>query len=243
MLDKYQLPYTINVTINSNGNIVVPNKNGVSQLLELVKDGVDIAIYSSYLRPDYSTINSNEQSDIDQWNNYVARAKELVETVGVFNATAWFCSDNRAGTALNQALIDNKIKMARGYTYGTSNPKGYLIDRNNYNNYDKAKLNIDTIGLYPSTYQNVLNAIDEAISGGYDISIFTHKIEADEQTAETNYGITYELLDNVLSYIRNKIDNGLCEAMTYREYYKTYYNADGQKNDYSRVIKTAVFFN
>lgn len=237
LVEKYNIPCTLNVTISGATSVSKPSK-----FKEILYKGYDFATYGGYNAPDVSTINSEDESDLLAWDIYVKNSKNAAETVGVFNPTAWFCSNGKTGTALNKALINNGYKIARGYIVDHPIDKGYLIRRENYNNREPLKCNIEFTGLYPQSYETMLAHLDEAIAGGYDIAPFTHGINPDEESASTNYGITYDLLESFFQVLREKADNGEIELMTFREYYKTYYESDGQLNDYSRMLKTTEFF-
>lgn len=244
LMKKYRIPYTVNVTVSGADAVTYPGTPiGANHTDALIEDGVDFAVYSSYLKPaeDATIYNSTDSAVVTQFETYVQTARDAAAAIGVFNPTAWFSRFNRTGTAMNQALINCGFKICRGYKYGTneSTYKDFAIST--FNNSDKNNFNVESIGLYPSSYDDVITAIDNAITNGRDISPFTHKIYATNDEADTGNGITYALLDSFLAYIRGKIDAGECEAATYREYYKLKYPADGMLNDFGRIMKYEAF--
>lgn len=240
LMIKYKIPYSVNVTVVGEDNVIYPGRpQGQNYINDLIKDGVDFAIYSSYLKPEEDSViyNSGNEDIILQFETYIETAKKEAEKVGIFNPTAWFSRYNRTGTAMNQALINKGFKICRGYKFGTDESAKKYFNISDYKRDDRDRFNVVTLALYPSTYDNIIESIDYAIANHLDLSIFTHKIYDTEEEANSSYGITYKKLESCLAYIRQKIDTGECEAMTYREYYKTKYLQDGLHNDQSRMFR------
>ena len=236
---KYKLPFTVNVTVNSATNIGYPdNQHGHDYIDEILSYGGDFALYSAYDKPeeDASIYNGNSESVV-LFEEYIQKALDAAETIGIYHPVAWFSRSQRTGTAMNQALINKGFKICRGYKYGTNESKELFIDRSQFSNSDPTRFNIS--GGYEvgedSTVAVMKAHIDEAIAQGKDFSVFCHKICTDGETPRQGVGTTAENLESVLLYIRQKIDAGLCEGVTCRDYYTELYPSDGMARNYGNA--------
>ncbi len=64
--------------------------------------------------------------------------------------------------------------------------------------------------------ETIKNEIDRCINTGYCISIFTHGIKSDD----TDY-CSYDIYQQMLDYVKEKVDAGELQVMTYKEFYET----------------------
>ena len=110
---------------------------------------------------------------------------------------------------------------------GTSNTNievlkelGFKIIRatGNYYTYPYQELTQGScIGITDSSLDTVKSAIDQCIQTGYCLSIFTHGVyENNTNDLYTDKAIYTELLD----YIKQKVDAGELQVMTYRDFYE-----------------------
>ena len=151
---------------------------------------------------------------------------------------------------MNQALINCGIKICRGYKYGVTPAESTNEYIKNWNNHDKQYFNMNAQSIKSHGFEDgetsetsigTKSMIDAAIENGWDIAPFAHGIYDTSEEANEKNGITKTLFENVLAYIRQKIDAGECEAMTFRDYYRTKYPADGGMNDIARERKYSGF--
>ena len=254
LLDQYRIPYTVNISISADGvSATYPgSSSGANHIADIIKSGNDFALYSaSSTKPDEDAdIYNGGDDSVALFETYVREAITIAENYGVFNPTAWFCRYMRTGTAMNQALINCGIKICRGYKYGVTPAESTNEYIKNWNNHDKQYFNINAQSIKSHGFEDgetsetsigTKSMIDTAIENGWDIAPFAHGIYDTAEEAEENNGITKTLFENVLAYIRQKIDAGECEAMTFRDYYRTKYPADGGKNDIARERKYSDF--
>ena len=254
LLDQYRIPYTVNISISADGvSATYPgSSSGANYIADIIKSGNDFALYSaSSTKPDEDAdIYNGGDDSVALFETYVREAITIAENYGVFNPTAWFCRYMRTGTAMNQALINCGIKICRGYKYGVTPAESTNEYIKNWNNHDKQYFNINAQSIKSHGFEDgetsetsigTKSMIDTAIENGWDIAPFAHGIYDTAEEAEENNGITKTLFENVLAYIRQKIDAGECEAMTFRDYYRTKYPADGGKNDIARERKYSDF--
>ena len=254
LLDQYRIPYTVNISISADGvSATYPgSSSGANYIADIIKSGNDFALYSaSSTKPDEDAdIYNGGDDSVALFETYVREAITIAENYGVFNPTAWFCRYMRTGTAMNQALINCGIKICRGYKYGVTPAESTNEYIKNWNNHDKQYFNINAQSIKSHGFEDgetsetsigTKSMIDTAIENGWDIAPFAHGIYDTAEEAEENNGITKTLFENVLAYIRQKIDAGECEAMTFRDYYRTKYPADGGMNDIARERKYSDF--
>lgn len=240
LLDKYRIPYTINITVNGATTATYPGiSEGRNYIDEIIRDGNDFAIYSSSsTKPseDASIYNGDEDA-VKLFETYVKEAKECAERFGIFNPTAWFARFMRTGTAMNQALINCGFKICRGYKYGVTPAESTNSYVKDWNNHDKQMFNVNAQSIQSDGIEGTKARIDIAIENGWDLAPFAHGIYETQEEATAGNGITKEVFEAVLAYSRQKADEGLCELVTFRDYYRLKYPADGGANDIARERK------
>lgn len=242
---KYRLPFTVNVIVNSATSIGYPDSQyGHDYIDEILSYGGDIALYSAYDKPaEDSAIYNGDSESVALFEEYIQKALDASETIGIYHPVAWFSRYQRTGTAMNQALINKGFKICRGYKYGTNESVELFIDRTQFINSDPTRFNVS--GGYEISEDSTVSVmkahIDEAIEQGKDFSVFCHKICADGETPRQGVGTTAENLESVLLYIRQKIDAGLCEAVTFRDYYTELYPSDGMARNYGNAYSRMLF--
>lgn len=254
LLDQYRIPYTVNISISADGaSATYPgSSSGANYIADIIRSGNDFALYSaSSTKPDEDAdIYNGGDDSVALFETYVREAITIAENYGVFNPTAWFCRYMRTGTAMNQALINCGIKICRGYKCGVTPAESTNEYIKNWNNHDKQYFNMNAQSIKSHGFEDgeisetsigTKSMIDTAIENGWDIAPFAHGIYDTAEEAEENNGITKTLFENVLAYIRQKIDAGECEAMTFRDCYRLKYPADGGMNDIARERKYSDF--
>ena len=201
--------------------------------LELLKRGWDIGTYdnSPDILPPESTINSESESDIAAYDNYVYQAQKKQSDIGIFNPTVWCSRQNKWGTALEHGAKRYGYKMARAYQTGDVYNLNINIDFPVF----------DSQMFYSTDLETVKSVIDTACNKPNSIVIIlAHKLV---NSAEDDRG--YDCLateyEKMLVLLKEKVDNGLVETLTYRELYKDLYQDDAYENDYNRLFKMANF--
>lgn len=227
MCKEYGFLYTFCVSNNNYG----PNLT-IEKVQELLKDGNDAGIYSAYNMPSQTEY---DNEDLD-WDTYVRTALEEANSVGVFNPTVWQCCMNRTGNALNKVLKKYGFKCVRGYKYGTYDPIWY-----NTEDWNEDEFIVKCSGLYPSTKDTILSYLNQLKGTTNSLCIMTHAFYDNESDAEKNFGCTAENYREVLEAIKEGVDSGEFEVITFREWYKELYPQEGYENDYNRLLKQIVF--
>lgn len=198
----------------------------------LLEHGCDIGTYSN-TEPStgWSSINDESENVLKAWDEYVKNAKKLQENVGVFNQVAWMARQNNTGIALETALKNNGYKVVRAYKTDPT-----------FSVFDKEFSSIGTFGFYFGKTQNAIELIDQCISEKKNVVIFTHKLvnEKDEDTTG-GYSCLVSEYKQMLDYLKEKVDSGLCNVTTFREYYKKCNESEGYERDYNRLVKMAFY--
>lgn len=230
--EKYGFVFTAALGIASNGNADLKRQD----IKKLLGSGCDIGIYSMYGWT--NEMNPNNKNEEANWELYVKTATELSQSAGVYNPTVWMSRQNKTGTVLNNVLKKYGYKVCRGYKYDTDESVKTVI-----NHWDKDDFNAVCIELYPNTKNTVLKQIDYAIENDCDISILTHHFYDTEDEANKNYSATKEIYIEILDRIKQYVDAGKCEVVTYRDWYRRRANNDGYNNDYERQQKNIAKIN
>lgn len=174
---------------------------------ELFAKGWDWAIYNGrdsagITRPDFYT------GTADEWYEYLKPAVDSCAEIGLFNPISYFCPENRGTPAIMEALQRLGFKMGRMSASG-----------NYYTEYfNKNSFYIYTWGVGgTTTAEDTLAMLDTAIADGTSVCIFTHQVQ---DTLTDNMHCTREVYTAILDGIKERVDAGLCDVVTFREFYR-----------------------
>ena len=225
-------------TLNSYGFRATTNGGEVSSIKTQLKSGWDIGSYSA-VNWVYDTYGeqclANDISEEIQtaWDNYVKNTVEMYEQKGVYFPTTWFCRQGKFCTGLKNALQKYGYKMARGSYYDNVN-----ITNTAFGN--DFCFNTSAFSLYPDSYVKAKEMIDYAVANKVGIVLFSHGIYETEEEAISNFGTTQAILTEICEYIKEYVDNGELEVITYRELYSRYFSQESKELDYRRTIATSM---
>ena len=199
----------------------------------LMANGWDCHLYSNV---DWPSNNSyyvdNPSAEIQAvWDSYIKDAVDYAKSVGVYNATAWGCRGNRSCVGLENACRKNGIKMIRG---GMPNEATVFYGR--YGEEFRYSVNQLT-GLTSSNVNKCISLCQGAAAFKYGLVLTTHALYDTEQEAEANNSVTPAQLRTFLTAVKELVDAGTLEVITFREAYRKYYLRDAIENDYERLIK------
>lgn len=217
--------FNFTATVGTSGN---KEQNIASQ-----KAYLDMGCYRVANWP-YDTYGADALSDnpsqevIQAWDSYVKGGLDGQEAYGIFNPTAWLCRQSRACAGLVMALKKHNVKMCSGYMPDLSTTP-YLQENFKFVN--------ATEGLYPSTYNRVVDKLKIAIENNEGFCTLTHGIYPTEEEANKNFGITEEKLREFFNVVKGYVDSGKLLVSNYREVYRLYNPIDAEKNDYCRLVK------
>ena len=128
--------------------------------------------------------------------------KNLLLSFGYTDLVSYSCPANNTSSTNIKVLSDLGFKIVRA--------------GGNYYNYPYKEL---TQGKYfqiqDNNLETIKNEIDRCINTGYCISIFTHGIKSDD----TDY-CSYDIYQQMLDYVKQKIDAGELQVMTYKDFYE-----------------------
>lgn len=221
-----QILLSFDMSIHTEGNLVVDNRytllnergfrgtllcnpeelinetNKKEHFNLLLSKGWDWSIYGGNgTRPHF------DNGTLDDWKTYLKAKISSCEEVGLFNPISYFSPENRGSVVLEQALREVGYKVAR---IGGTNYKINWFD-------DKNGLYISCIGVGANvTAEEIIAKIDDAIENHASICVFTHMIQ---DTVTTEYNCSTAVYSAVLDAIKTRVDSGLCDVVTFREFY------------------------
>ena len=217
----FGFPFTFCISVNAENTIMAPPVEDINKMLF---DGIDMGLYSSYEWDSFTDddFNSSDETIQTKWNNYVDNAVDKLQNYGYYNPVVWLCRQNKSGTALEKAVKRNHFKMIRGinvnHEYDTT--YGYIPS------FDKdVSITAEMYGVYSNNLDVALTRLNNAIKNGWDIALFTHKICADASSAG-DVDSTVEVWTQLLTKIKEYVDAGKAECVTYSEYYRELYPVD-----------------
>ncbi len=178
---------------------------------KLSKAGWEISAYNNTegeYPPHEERFDMSEQS-LKKWCAYVKAERDRLSDLGVY-PTTWACRQNRFGPALEYALKQNGFLIARGQR----NPDGTSFIKE----FKEGDMNTPNFEIYSHNIDEVKRNIDYAVEHKCALNIFTHLVV---KTPEEDKGFdcvesTYR---EMLDYVKQKADAGLCEVITYKEFY------------------------
>lgn len=201
--------------------------------MELLNRGWDIGTYdnSPDILPPSTTINSTDETDISQYDNYVYQAQKKQSDIGIFNPTVWCCRQNKWGSALAKGVKKYGYKMARAYQTGDV-----------YNlNYDKDFPILDSQRFYTGDLSTVNGVIDNAANKPNSIVVIMAHMLVDTTEEDRGYDCLASEYESMLIHLKEKADSGLIKVITFRELYRELYPNNGYENDYNRLLKMSQF--
>ena len=107
-------------------------------------------------------------------------------------------------------------------------------DKSLITGFDQSSFRVPTLEIQDSNLDDIKSKIDEAISRGASLSIFTHLVQ-DSATNEWNTSLS--VYKAMLDYIKQKVDVGQIKVVTWREFYAAKLPHEGHENDYQRIVK------
>lgn len=188
---------------------------------QMIADGNDVALYGGVgTRPDIHSCTA------DQWAAYVKPLVDFCASNGIYNITCYHSPNNLMSVNGAQGLKQLGFKMAR---YAASPDKSLITG------FDQSSFRVPTLEIQDSNLDDIKSKIDEAISRGASLSIFTHLVQ-DSATNEWNTSLS--VYKQMLDYIKQKVDVGQIKVVTWREFYAAKLPQEGHENDYLRIMKT-----
>lgn len=207
----------------------------------LYANGWDCALYSGTNFPidtygDGALVDNPSAEIQNAWDDYVAIGIEDAIKNGFFEPLTWFARQNMYCVGLQKALDKHGIKVCRANNVLSGSSLSIpTVFTNAFSMVTR------TNGLYPSTVNDVLGAIDNAVNSNVGISIFSHGLYATEEQASANYGCTEANLRTVLTKIKDYVNEGKLEVITYRDMYNKYKPSECNSKDYTRIMKRIQF--
>lgn len=209
------------------------NSDIEAEYWDCVKAGWDFALYPSF----YAS-----QKDEAGWNAFMDTAFSNLANLNVHNITAWACGRLDVTHDLLKACIAHNIKILRGGSEGDATSQGDY-DYTDENEFMTTLPTNETTLVNKTIFYNSNSNVERikpficrAADTQTAISIFTHQVY-DGATGNTD--CSTENYRRLLQVLKDMIDAGTIEIMTWREYYASISN-DGYDNDYNRLLKMTL---
>lgn len=209
---------------------------------QVLSAGWDIGLYNVYNSPagqyDDALSETPTAETLKAWEDYVKEAVDASAEAMVYNPVVWLAQQGVSCYGLETALKKYDIPMCRGAYHPTyTNDFRYVAN----------KLPTITVAvsetLMPSTLEDCQAAIAEAVENGNGVAFLTHGIYGTDAEANANYGITEATLRSFLDTVKQYVDAGRLEVVTYRDIYAMYYPEQAKERDYNRLIKMMTGYN
>ena len=182
-----------------------------AQFDELIGNGWDYAMYGYVGTP---------PSDISDWSQYdtlynvLKSYVDLLKSKGISTPVSYFCPNNKSTAPLIKALKSLGFKLLRNHSTQE------LIGNYDFDSFETSCFQIQDIN------DSLLKAkarIDTAIQTGQSLRIFTHEVVT--STDSTGLNVSSATYTDLLNYIKEKVDAGLIEVVTDKEFYKRAVNS------------------
>ncbi|HBL3428629.1 TPA: hypothetical protein LQB52_001867 [Enterococcus faecium] len=159
-------------------------------------------------------------SDISDWSQYdtlynvLKSYVDLLKSKGISTPVSYFCPNNKSTAPLIKALKSLGFKLLRNHSTQE------LIGNYDFDSFETSCFQIQDIN------DSLLKAkarIDTAIQTGQSLRIFTHEVVT--STDSTGLNVSSATYTDLLNYIKEKVDAGLIEVVTDKEFYKRAVNS------------------
>ena len=190
---------------------------------------------------------SDYRKDKDKWSSWVKGLVDgLKETSGLYYPVMYSCQNAASSDILNQVVKENGFRMCRNGTYynadgtttwGVLTDRKYLIDGTKY--FDYYPLSVVKQEGYP-TIEQIKAEIDNAIEKKKSIMLFTHYV-IDDTKPMSDTDCPLSKFTDVLDYVKEKVDAGLCDVKNARQFWNYYNQQDGLDIDYKRTNMRNLF--
>lgn len=180
-------------------------------MLQLVKAGHDYSIYSG----DKDATKPANTASVADWVAYIQPVITYLGNNGIYFPTlyscnAHFCTANQMAAAASLGLI-----YARANTVDTDNTAsagaGWIYTKVKDFKPTSTYIKANSISAGVATVKGL---IDDAITNNYTLCLFSHTYSQDSYT-EAEY-------KEVVEYVRSKVDAGVLDCLTPRQYYDKY---------------------
>lgn len=194
------------------------------QLDGLIAEGWDYSFYGK--SGDYF----DDNSSYEECYNTIKAQIDLRAREGVAMPVTWFCTSNRTSKVVSKVVKDLGFKLIRC----GGGADGQILATG------KDMFETDTSVIQTTTTTNNLSdvkrRIDKAINEGNAVSIFTHQLL--EVSDDSNINCTIEVYTQMLDYLKTKVDAGLIEVITYKEFYERCVNSlrEVSSIDFDRLL-------
>lgn len=209
--NNYRKRYTLvkeQYGFNATFAIKTFENTNINYMKYMIDNGWDCAIYGG-VNGYPGKENVNNENYTETWKNFVQPLYDEVIANG-FNPTAYFCPNNACGDVFEEVLLNMGFKMVRSRDGSDST---YITACRNVN------------GITGTTYigsnnvDEIKKQIDTCIKNKWCLPIFTHLL-VDDINEDRGYDTLTSTYIEMLDYIKEKVDNGELEVLTYKEYYE-----------------------
>lgn len=137
-------------------------------------------------------------------------SKEMLEELGL-NITGWVTPSSSLGSN-HLSAVGKYYEFAYTVSLGKFNNDGTQIP---YDTFETDTRKLKRVSLESTTYENIIAAIDKTILDGGFLTFYAH---------DFSRGLTTEILNNVLTYLKSKVDGGECLVLKPTDAYKHFYS-------------------
>ncbi len=204
-----------------------------------VEEGWDAAFYPASIATDRTE---------EQWNAWLDDCLRKLANLGIHNITTFACGKLQVTQPLIDAVKAHGFKIIRGgKSSATDNSEEYAYTFDDH--YMSQSVKEDNFivcfshsgfaesGTKDTSIGRIYNFIDYLCESKTAGALFTHSV-LDTTVSTDGINISLARFELVLGYIKQKIDAGLLEPMSWRQWYALVNPADGHDNDYLRTHKS-----
>ena len=137
-------------------------------------------------------------------------SKEKLEELGL-DITGWVTPSSSLGSN-HLPAVGKYYEFAYTVSLGKFNNDGTQIP---YDTFQTDTRKLKRVSLESTTYDNVIAAIDKTILDGGFLTFYAHNFSR---------GLTADILNNILTYLKSKVDGGECLVLKPTDAYKHFYS-------------------
>lgn len=221
----FKFSFCLNSGIQVSNNF--SNESEKSTFFEMLNYGCDVTMYGG----DRNTIPvAVADRTKEQWKEWVNPLLASINNLGIYPVTYFTVQNNMTQNGID-ALKELGFKLCRSGLYNPENNYRWI------ESFDDNRFNTPCVQIQNGNLETVKEYIDTCITNKYSISIFTHQV-VDNNTSDLNCDTI--VFRQLLDYIKEKVDSGLCEVVTYQEFLNKM-TVEGKNVDEERKNKRLNF--
>lgn len=198
----FKFTFCLNSGMQVNNDFATTEKQTFYDMLAY---GCDVAMYGGDRNSTPPAVSDRTQ---EEWVTWLSPLLTTLNNLGVF-PTTYFAPRGEMPENGENALKELGFSLCRCGLYNCDNSYRWI------ESWSEDRFGVPMVQIQDDNLDTVKGYIDDCITNGWSLSIFTHQV-VDSNTSELNCDTI--VFKSLLDYIKTKSDGGYCEVVTFQEF-------------------------